>query len=128
MLLLIALSRHAPLLLQISPQSQDVNHISLDAQQRAEVVVLSKARALLPMFKPPAPKMLVEQSVNGIPQPMPAEIRLVVIIADLLILLAKVSIVIVLLEPMDFVPLLHPVPIQKLELLASKEVMDHVYG
>jgi hypothetical protein len=65
-LLLIVQSRHVQLLLQISPQNQDVNPTLQDAQQRAEVVAWLRVLVLLPMFKLRVLKMLAEQSVNGI--------------------------------------------------------------
>ena len=90
LLLLIVQSRHAQLPQLTLLLNQDVNHTSLDAQQRAEVDALLKVLVLLLTFKLPALKILLVQShANGIQLPMLAEIRPVEIIVDQLMLFAK---------------------------------------
>jgi hypothetical protein len=84
---------------------------------------------LLPTFKLPAQKILLEQlPVNGIQLQMLAEIRLAEITVDHLIQSVKELAQAALLEPMDFVPLLLHVQILKSELLVFQELMDHVCG
>lgn len=129
LLLLIVQSRHAQLPQLTLLLNQDVNHTSLDAQQRAEVDALLKVLVLLLTFKLPALKILLEQShANGIQLPMLAEIRPVEIIVDQLIQHVKELIQVVLQVQMDFVPQSLHVPILKSELLVSKDQMDHACG
>jgi hypothetical protein len=129
LLLLIVQLKHAQLHQLILLLNQDVNHTSLDAQLKVVVDVLLKALVLLQMFKLPALKILLVQShANGIQLPMHAEISLVEIIVDQLMLLVKELAQVALQEPTDIVPLLPHVLILKSELLVFQELMDLASG
>ena len=59
---------------------------------------------------------------------MLVEIKLVEITVDQLTLFVKELVLIVLLEPMDSVPQLLPVPTRKSDQHVSQELMDHAFG